>query len=79
MKIQIGAKGELDLYVSDAGDIMVVMKDSETLSDQSAQVALHPAALSASLIKLVGGSATAASVVNFIVPALVALLPKGQP
>lgn len=76
MDIKIGANGDINLSVNAAGDVVVAFTDKEVLSDQGGQVALHPAAVSAALVKALGGSPTIQAIVGYAIPALVALLPK---
>lgn len=76
MILKLGANAEIDLSVNADGDILVAVMDKEVLSDQGGQIALHPAAVSAALVKLAGGNATIAAIISYAVPALVALLPK---
>lgn len=76
MDIKVGANGDIALAVNAAGDVVVSFVDKEALSDQSAVIALHPSAVSAALVKALGGSPTIQAIVGYAVPALVALLPK---
>lgn len=76
MDLKIGANGNLQLGVNASGDIVVMLTDNETLSAQGANVALHPAAVSAALLGLFGGAAWAQSALAVVIPLLVAALPK---
>jgi hypothetical protein len=76
MQLKLGANGEVDIFVNADGDVVLKLVDKEALSDQGADLALHPQALSAALVKLFGGAAWAQAVVGYAVPALIALLPK---
>lgn len=76
MDIKIGANGDLQLGVNQAGDIVAVLADNEALSEQGGNIAIHPAALSAALLKLLGGAAWAQSALAIVIPLAVSALPK---
>jgi hypothetical protein len=79
MKMQIGANGSLNFALLPSGDITITGVENDTLTSEQVVETIHPAALQASLIKLLGGGALATEVVSLAfmtIPTLVAALPK---
>ena len=73
-----GAGGSVGLAMLPTGDIQLTISETDAVTSESLVIALHPAVLSAALIKILGGGSFATSAVNFAMaelPNVIAAIP----